>query len=387
MKPDDMTRIASLVFLAVMILPASAGAQTLGGPISNVTLAGYGSASYSANPNSDFRNDFTASVSPILLYSMGEDLLFETELEFGLSGELTTTTLEYAQIDYLGFERFIISAGKFLLPFGTFSERLHPTWINKLPTAPLLYGHGHGGVAEGSLLPVLSDVGLLVRYKAPVGKKWAFDASGWISQGPRLVGAGEGGDGHGDAESEKSAHKASFGIDEEGHPASEIDIPAVGFGVSFSDNNSNKMLGVRLGLVYGPSFEVYVSGFHSMVDPDNFLDMTGFNISAEWRKAGLEIRGEAILLNQELKVGEGFDTLSSTGYYVQVAKRYGLYEPVIRWSHLLESSLEDQVARPERRQLAVGLSYWIEPSIPVKVAYQVDFDGDDLLLIQWAFGF
>ena len=226
MKPNDMTRIAGLVFLALMILPASAGAQALRGPISNVTLAGYGSASYNVNPNSDFRNDFTASVSPILLYSMGEDLLFETELEFGLSGELTTTTLEYAQIDYLGFERFIITAGKFLLPFGTFGERLHPTWINKLPTAPLLYGHGHGGVAEGSLLPVLSDVGLLVRYKAPVGKKWAFDASGWISQGPRLVGAGEGGDGHGDgdgdAESEEAAHKASFGTNVDGNPDNEI---------------------------------------------------------------------------------------------------------------------------------------------------------------------
>ncbi len=386
MKVHKLIRPAVLSVLTVLIAAGPAGAQSLKGPLSNVTVAGYGSASYNAVPNSDLTNDFTASISPILLYSMGEDVLFESELEFGLSGELTTTTLEYAQIDYLGFERFQITAGKFLLPFGTFGERLHPSWINKLPSAPLLYGHAHGGVAEGSLLPVLSDAGLLLRYKAAVGDKWALDATGWISQGPRLV---TGVDDHDEAApvEEDHAHKAGFGIDDEGHPGGDIELPAVGFGTAFSDNNSNKMLGARLGLVYGPSFEVYVSGFHAMYDPEDFLDLTGLNISAEWRRAGLEIRGEGILLNQELALGDGYDTLSSTGYYLQVARRYGAYEPVIRWSHLLQSTLDDEVARAERRQVAFGISYWIEPSIPVKLAYQVDLDGDDLVLVQWAFGF
>uniref|UniRef100_UPI00404A3E72 hypothetical protein n=1 Tax=Flavobacterium sp. TaxID=239 RepID=UPI00404A3E72 len=41
-----------------------------------------------------------------------------------------------------------VRAGKFLLPFGTFMERLHPAWINRLPTKPL--GFGHDGIAPAS---------------------------------------------------------------------------------------------------------------------------------------------------------------------------------------------------------------------------------------------
>ena len=98
-------------------------------------LSGYGDATYEAAATSDYPNDFSASVSPIFLYTMGGNILFEAELEFGLSGAATTTGLGYAQIDYLGFESVQIIAGKFLLPFGIFGERQHPTWINKLPTA------------------------------------------------------------------------------------------------------------------------------------------------------------------------------------------------------------------------------------------------------------
>ena len=127
----------------LLLIPVLGWAQP--SPLSNFVLAGYGSATYDAFTVDEFTNNFSASVSPVLLFSMGEDILFETELEFGLSGEVTSTSLEYAQIDYLGFDRVQIIAGKFLLPFGLFSERLHPTWINKMPSAPLLY---HSGCPE-----------------------------------------------------------------------------------------------------------------------------------------------------------------------------------------------------------------------------------------------
>ena len=385
MIKESNSRIAAVFIAALLGVPSLASAQSLNGPLSNVVLSGYGSATFIAVPDSDFRNDFTASVSPVILYSMGDDLLFETELEFGLSGELTTTSLEYAQIDYLGFERLQFVAGKFLLPFGTFSERLHPTWINKLPTMPLVYGHAHGGVAEESLLPILSDAGLMARYKAPVGEKWAVDITGWISQGPQLQEHDEEAESEGDPHAHKgggSSRQISASLSE-----AEIEIPLVGFGIGFSDNNSNKMLGARIGLVHGPSFEIYFSAFHAMYDPGEYLDLTGFNISIDYRKARFDVRAEVTVLNQELELEDGFDTLSRTGYYIQVARRYGAFEPVVRWSHLLEGKLEGDVLRAERQQIAVGLNYWIEPSVPVKLAYQVGLDGENLILLQWAFGF
>lgn len=378
-------RIAAVFIAAALSVPSLASAQSLNGPLSNVVLSGYGSATFNAVVDSDFRNDFTASVSPVLLYSMGDDLLFETELEFGLSGELTTTSLEYAQIDYLGFERLQIVAGKFLLPFGTFSERLHPTWINKLPTMPLVYGHAHGGVAEEALLPILSDAGMMARYKAPAGGNWAIDITGWISQGPQLQEHDE----EAEPEDDPHAHKAGVSSSQIAASSSdaEIEIPLVGFGIGFSDNNSNKMLGARIGLVHGPSFEIYASAFHAMYDPDEYLDLTGFNISVDFRKARFDVRAEVTVLNQELELEHGFETLTRTGYYIQVARRYGSFEPVARWSHLLEGKVEGNVIQEDRQQIAVGINYWIQPSIPVKLAYQIGLDGEDLILLQWAFGF
>lgn len=154
---------AALMLVSVQV---GVGQQTAQNPLSNFVLTGYGTTTYAANLNSDFGNDFGASISPVLLFSVSEDVLFESEFEFGLSGAATTTTLEYAQIDYLGFEKVQIIAGKFLVPFGLFGERIHPSWVNKLPSSPLLFGHGHGGVAEGALLPVLSDAGAMVRFNS-----------------------------------------------------------------------------------------------------------------------------------------------------------------------------------------------------------------------------
>lgn len=388
--------------LAVLAAPGLTVAQTGLSPLSNLVITGYGSASYEAGVDNDFPNDFSSSISPVFLYNMGQDILFESELEFGLSGEATTTTLEYAQIDYLAFDRLQIIAGKFLLPFGVFSERLHPTWINKLPNAPLLYGHAHGGVAEGAMLPMLSDAGIMGRYKLPLGNTWSFDASAWVSQGPRVVDTeslghdddGEGDDGH--AHAAAPAYDAGDGglgksgpdHDEPGE-GSQADgtPPVVGFGVAFSDNNKNKMLGARLGLVRGGGFEIYASGFHATYDPENVLDIYGGNLSAEYRRKATELRGEAMVIRQEFENDGVFESIDRYGYYIQVARRYRSFEPIVRWSHLLDASTHGLLVHEDISELALGITYWLMPSIPVKAAYSINPDGMNRVLLQWAYGF
>ena len=164
-------------------------------------------------------------------------------------------------------------------------------------------------------------------------------------------------------------------------------MPQVGFGIGFNDNNKNKMLGGRIGFVHGPNFEMFISGFHSMYDPDNFLDLIGGNLAMELRQGPMELRGEAILLSQEIETVDGFEFVNSTGYYLQAARRIKAFEPVVRWGHLLESTVMGEVARSEKKLLALGLNYWIDATIPIKVMYEIDFDGVDRFMLQWAFGF
>lgn len=382
---------------AALALAGGSGLAAQQNPMSDVVIAGYGTANYASVIDDDaFENDFTASLSPIVLYSMGSDFLFEAEAEIGFEGSETSLAVEYAQIDYLGFDRVQLVAGKFLLPFGVFSERLHPSWINKMPSMPLLYGHAHGGVAEGALLPVLSDVGAMARYTQPVGGTTSLNLSLWVTQGPEAVAPGEEDDHeHAVASGGPGVALASVpGHDEEPEEpgagtaeAASFSVPGVAFGTAFSDNNDSKMLGARLGLVSGGSFEVYASGFHAMYDEGDFLDLYGGNVSAEWRRGDFELRGELAALWQEFERDGEFPTLTRPGYYLQAARRIGDFEPVVRWSHLLDSRTEGETFREETRQMAFGLNYWLFPSVPLKAAFEWNLDADERLLVQWAYGF
>lgn len=386
-------RLVSLAVAAVWILAITPGiaAQQEPVPYSGFLLSGYGTASFNTVTEDDvFSNDFTVSLNPIVLYSLGQDFLFETELEIGLEDGETDIALEYAQIDFLGFEKVQFVVGKFLLPFGVFGERLHPTWINKLPSMPLLYGHAHGGVAEGALLPILSDVGAMLRFCQPLAGLWAFDLSLYATQGPEAVLAE-------DAEGDDHAHavvpRIGDGIAVQASQsaagtANGFDIPSVAFGSNFSDNNDNKMLGARMGVVGGGSFEMYVSGFHAMYNEQDFLDIYGTNLSAEWRSGPFELRGEGAVVWQEFEAETGaFPTLTSPAYYFQASRRVGDFEPVLRWSQLLDAKVSGEVAREEVRQMAFGINYWVQPSVPLKAAFELNLDGNERLLLQWAYGF
>lgn len=382
-------RVVGLATALLMVAATTLHAQEAGSPTANLVLAGYGSASWGAKTQGEFQNEFTASVSPVLLYDFGSDLLFEAELEFGLSGEATTTTLEYAQIDYMGFETVVLVAGKFLLPFGVFGERIHPTWINKLPTAPLLYGHAHGGVAEGSLLPVLSDAGGMFRWAQPTSSATRMDLSLFVTQGPKIVEdvAHDDGDTHEAVVAAPAQQLSTVPGHDDAGIASAYEIPSVGFGVSFSDNNTNKMLGGRFGIVHGGTFEAYVSAFHARYDPGNFLDYNGFSLSAEWRSGPFEIRSEGVLVQQEFEAESSFERLEQPGYYVQASRRFGGFEPVVRWDQLLDGKVNSEVVRPGRDVLALGLTYWMGVTAPIKLAYEIEQDQSDRFILQWAMGF
>lgn len=133
-------------------------------PRQGFLLTGYGGAGYrSLFAEEGTPNEFSAVFAPIMLFQISDRFLFEGELEFEIEEGVTVTALEYAQVDVALINNLTLIAGKFLLPFNVFSERLHPTWINKLVSGPALYG-GHGSLTPTDpLLPVLSDVGVQLR--------------------------------------------------------------------------------------------------------------------------------------------------------------------------------------------------------------------------------
>ena len=60
------------------------------------------------------------------------------EIEIDDAGE-TETNLEYLTIDWFINDYMALIAGKFLSPIGQFRQNLHPSWINKLPSASRLW--------------------------------------------------------------------------------------------------------------------------------------------------------------------------------------------------------------------------------------------------------
>ena len=140
--------ILSLIFL---IIAGNIFAQETYKPSKTQFLVrGYGSAGYhSSNDEGEKETTFnTGTFAPIFLFKLSDKLMFETEMEFAFEGGELETALEYANIMYTMNDYMTVRAGKFLLPFGTFMERLHPSWINKLSTVPL--GFGHDGIVPSS---------------------------------------------------------------------------------------------------------------------------------------------------------------------------------------------------------------------------------------------
>jgi hypothetical protein len=104
-------------------------------------------------------------INPVLLVSFGSSLLLESRTDFTgffQREDLTSgpfkgkvfTTVEFAQLDWLMNTHVIATAGKYLLPFGMYNERLEPIWIKNLQDAPITatIGTRPAGAGNGIML-------------------------------------------------------------------------------------------------------------------------------------------------------------------------------------------------------------------------------------------
>lgn len=341
--------------------------------IGRFVIAGYGDVTYV--DQDDVNSNVESRFVPIFLFQLSEKIHIESELEFSVDedGE-TEVEMEYADLHYFLNDNTTITAGKFLLPFGQFGPNLHPSWINKLPTGPALYGHGGNGSVT-PLLPVLSDTGINIRNSFNVANGKLFTDFYWVS-GPREEEEG----GHGDEEP----------VEDDGHGELEA---AVEFEYAKGDNNDDKAFGGRVAYAFLPSWEVGYSFYQGAYDHDGDLDFNASAIDFNWIGSYSSIRGEWIKTTTEfIHEDDGdFDEFDRNGWYIQYSWQmrqmgkaaFNPFELVIRRSEITE------VLEAER--WTFGVNYWLESSAALKFAYEEteleDGDSDDRLIAQIAFGF
>jgi opacity protein-like surface antigen len=339
-------------------------------PDTLIHMSGYADVGY-AKSESQEGSFNVGTFAPIFHFQYRDLVMLEAELEIEVAdnGE-TETSLEYLTIDWFVNDYMVLVAGKFLSPIGQFRQNLHPSWINKLPSAPP--GFGHDGAAP------VSDLGFQLRGGFPIGPvrtNYAF----YISNGPELKAEFE------DAEYELDG------------------VEAEGFG---ADSDGEKIVGGRFGIIPFAGLELGLSAASgkatvtSIEDGDSSIlagedardyDVIGSDFSLQL--SAFNLRGEYV----ETKVGAdtGVGIAASEGatwetWYTQGAYRISQskWELVTRYTDF--DSPHDS---KDQQQWALGTNYLFSNSFIAKVSYefndgQTDSDADqDKFLIQMAYGF
>ncbi|MFK5892689.1 MAG: hypothetical protein QM504_05670, partial [Pseudomonadota bacterium] len=206
-------------------------------PNTLVHMAGYADVGFVSPENGD-SSFVVGTFSPIFHFQYRDVVMLESELEFEVTedGE-TEVALEYLTIDWFVNDYAVIVAGKFLSPIGQFRQNLHPSWVNKMPSAPP--GFGHDGAAP------ISDLGVQVRGAIPIGGMRANYAV-YVSNGPEL----------------NSETKDEVEFELEG-------IRAEGFG---ADRDGDKTIGGRFALLPISSLEIglsFASGKATVTELEN----------------------------------------------------------------------------------------------------------------------
>lgn len=351
-------------------------------------IRGYGHTGFNfMNAEGEKESSYVGSAfAPIFLFKHSDKLMFEAELEFGLENNELEIGLEYADVMYVLNKNMTVRAGKFLLPFGTFMERLHPAWINRLPTRPL--GFGHDGIAPSS------GIGVELRGAFDLGGP-KLNYSVYSTNGPRLK------DG---SEEPEEAGMLMF--------------------QNFEDNNTSKAFGGRIGLLpfADSSTELGFSAYstNGVGETDSvYEDVGAFLYAVDFAfvkqipaiKGFVDIKGQynnsniddAIFTETHEDGDEEeytFDNKSNS-FYTQLSYRPTMassdflkkLELVGRYSNF--NAPEGAEWEEQSDQFAFGLNYWLTWRSVIKVAYQTTdsvggHDGGGTtngLFIHWAIGF
>jgi hypothetical protein len=128
------------------------------------------------------KTSYLPIIEPLMAAPIGPRLLFESRallLESfypngqGGYGHTHYVGLTYMQGDFIANPHLTVIAGSFIVPFGTYNERLSPVWINNFQDGPLVVSLGLQGTGTG--------VGGQLRGSAIKTSKYSIDYTTWFS--------------------------------------------------------------------------------------------------------------------------------------------------------------------------------------------------------------
>lgn len=322
------------------------------------------------------------SFSPIFHYQYRDIVMLESEIEFqvGEDGE-TKIEMGYMTIDWFVSDYVAIIAGKFLSPVGQFRQNIHPSWINKMVSAPP--GFGHDGAAP------ISDMGVQLRGGFPVGGI-RTNYSLYVSNGPELK--------------SETEDEIDFEID---------GVAADGFG---ADRDGDKTWGGRFGILPMSSLEIGVSfatgkaavtvlEANDVSPPSSGLE-PGTEFSGEalrsydvtgadfvWFSGSMSLRGEYI----KTEIGEASTgtTAGEGGVWEAVYTQLAYRLPDTKWEGVLRyGDFDAPGLNRDQTQTTVGINYLVTNNFIAKVTYEFNkgevagsMADNDRLLTQLAYGF
>jgi len=305
-----------------------------------VHLAGYGDATYSdaEDTNAAFSG---ARFNPIFHYQYKDILLLESELEFEIGEDGgTEVALEYLAIDYLLNDYLTVIGGKFLSPLGQFRQNFHPSWINKLPTAPP--GFGHDQAAPNA------EIGLQARGGFPIGSNSMYaNYAVYVGNGPILEIVGD-------------------------------EIEEINTGGRTSNDDDKFVFGGRIGFLPIPMLEIGFSGATGKVagesEPDITRDYDVYGVDFAFNRNNLRLRGEYIMQDVGANTSSAApESASWDAWFTQVSYRFlpTAFEGVVRYSDYdSPHNSEDQ------KQWALGVNYLFSSNAMAKFAYNFN-DGEN----------
>ncbi len=382
--------------ISISMLTSATAQESSALDIGRLAIAGYGDVTYIEQSNmkdeegNDVQNNVVARFVPIFLFQMSEKIHIEAELEFSTNAEgETETELEYANMHYFYNDNTIITAGKFLLPFGQFGANLHPSWINKAASNPGIYG-GHGGNgALGGVTGIWNDTGINIANTWNLGDAGRVFTDFYTVSGPRQ---------------------------EEGDHGGGVEIES-----KKGDNNDSMAFGGRIAYAFLPEWEIGMSYYSGAYSDDGDLDYNAYNIDFNWVGSYASVRGEIFGSTAETEgeeegeeEGHGEEWVKDfdkRGWYIQgtwQARQLGKawlnpVEFVVRYSDIesdfdgsVDHDFEEDGGKTGSR-VYYGVNYWLEPSAVLKLGAEstsIDNEAashttvpDDRIFLQLAFGF
>jgi len=324
-------------------------------------LTGGASAGYSTQMK---RGSFDIlDFNPLFLFRYKDFLFMQSSVDFSLDNDANTIVgLNTLNLNLFLNNNMILGVGEYDTPIGYFVQNLSPSWINLLPTAPV-------GFDADEAAPQ-SQLGSQLRGGFNLGPTIKANYIGFAANAPRAFG------------------DSTTGIID--HLSTD----------PFINNFGHYIGGGRIGILPYPDFEIGMSGAigkmvlldtntNDVLDGDGHYITYGADFSFKW--SHWDLRAEVIQQKITSLDADSFPQSASwKAWYVQAAYFITAIklQPVVRWSGYTAAVSEQSL-----HQVALGLDYWIAPSIAIQAAYEINTgeaamgNNKNPLLIQLVFGF